>query len=191
MTLNQSRGRLRWAASSLSRQAQAPVLGPNEGLTVCMDPPKASGNGGKNHTAALLSTLAQSGNKWVQLATVGLVALSGIGNWVATWNSGDKSRTEIEISRRVAYEGEQRIRQEVQRQVSDIHKWMSEATDEFHRGNADSADNKKILMGFQSELTNFEERQVAALNNQTKMLQNQTQILEGLHAFVKEKERQP
>ena len=152
-----------------------------------MDPEKQISH--KNNTTALLSTLAQSGHAWVQFGTLALIALSGIGNWVATWNSSDRNRTEIEVSRRVAYESEQRIRQEVSRQVAEIHSWMQEATDEFHRGNADSADNKKILRGFQIELTNFESRQVGVLNNQTKMLQNQGQLLEELHAFVKERQK--
>jgi hypothetical protein len=143
------------------------------------------------NSTAILTTLAQSGNKWVQLGIVALVALTGIGNWLATWNSGDRSRTEIEVSRRVAYEGEQRIRQEVQRQVSDIHSWLRAATDEFHTGNADSAQNKKILEGFVTELTHFEERQLTALNNQTQMLKNQSQILEELHAYVKARQQEP
>ena len=93
----------------------------------------------------LLSTLAQSGHQWVQFAVLILVGLSGFGNWVATWNSGDRSRQEIEVSRRVAWEGQERLREEVRRQVNDIHMWLKEATDEFHRGNADSAENNKML----------------------------------------------
>jgi len=93
----------------------------------------------------LLSTLAQSGHQWVQFAVLILVGLSGFGNWVATWNSGDRSRQEIEVSRRVAWEGQERLREEVRRQVNDIHMWLKEATEEFHRGNADSAENNKML----------------------------------------------
>lgn len=40
--------------------------------------PKSNGPGN------VLSTLAMSGDKWVQLAIVVLVALSGGGNWLAT-----------------------------------------------------------------------------------------------------------
>jgi hypothetical protein len=143
----------------------------------------------QNGMAALLTTLAQSGHQWVQLATVALVAISGLGNWVATWNSGDKSRQEIEISRRVAWEGEQRIKAELVKQVAEIHKWMQEATAEFHQGNTDSAANRKLLGLFKEELDAFEARQLAALNNQNAILRNQTDILNELHVYVKERQR--
>jgi|SRR6516165_12631460 len=99
----------------------------------------------KNGAQKLLATLAQSGDKWVQFGILVLVGLSGFGNWAATWNSGDRNRQEIEISRRVAWEGQERLREEVRRQVNDIHMWLREATEEFHRGNADSAENNKML----------------------------------------------
>ena len=144
----------------------------------------------KNGMSQLLSTLAQSGDKYVQLGILILVGLSGFGNWIATWNSGDRSRQEIEVSRRVAWEGQERLREEVRRQVNDIHQWLREATEEFHKGNADSASNNKILKGFQTELQSFEARQLAALSNQTKILQGQTQILTEVHEFVQERKKQ-
>jgi len=137
-----------------------------------------------NGMAALLTTLAQSPHQWVQLVTVALIAVTGIGNWVATWNSADRNKTEIEISRRVAAEGEQRIKAEFVRQVSEIHSWMHDATDEFHRGNADSAENRKMLAASQSELVEFERRQTLALDNQTKIIRTQNQILEEIHQIV-------
>jgi hypothetical protein len=150
------------------------------------EPAKPGGNG----TANLLTTLAQSGNQWVQLATVGLVALSGVGNWVATWNSSDRNKQEIEISRRVAWEGEQRIREEVRRQIDDIHKWIQDSTDEFHKGNVDSAQNRRSLGEFKEELAAFEARQLAVLNNQNSIMANQTKILNDLQNFVKERQKQ-
>ena len=137
----------------------------------------------------VLATLAKSPDRLVQLATVGMVALSGFGNWAATWNSGDRNRQEIEVSRRVAWEGQERLREEVRRQVNDIHQWLREATEEFHKGNADSASNNKILKGFQAELQGFESRQVAALANQLKILQGQNEILKEIHDFVQERKK--
>jgi hypothetical protein len=155
-----------------------------------MDPQKQNGATTGNGTAKLLTVLAQSGNQWVQLATVGLVALSGVGNWVATWNSSDRNKQEIEISRRVAWEGEQRIREEVRHQIEDIHKWIQDSIDEFHKGNADSAQNKRLLGEFKEELAGFEARQLAVLNNQNSIMANQTQLLNDLHNFVKECQKQ-
>jgi len=133
---------------------------------------------------AVLTTLAQSGHQWVQLATVGLVALSGLGNWVATWNSADRNKAEIEVSRKVAFEGEQRIKAELVKQVAEIHEWMRAATSEFHQRNVDSAANKKSLQEFKDDMTAFEIRQLSALTNQEKMLDNQGKILTEIHEIV-------
>lgn len=111
-----------------------------------------------NGMTAVLSALAQSANKWVQLGTLGLIGLTGFGNWAATWNSSDRNKQEIEISRRVAWEGEQRIRAEVIKQVADIHEWMRNATDEFHKGNEDSAYNRKTLAKLSDELDDIQRR---------------------------------
>jgi hypothetical protein len=155
-----------------------------------MGAPESSSSNHTKSVVGLLTTLAQSGHAWVQFGTLILIALTGFGNWVATWNSADRNRTEIEISRRVAWEGEQRIKAELVRQVAEIHRWMQDATDEFHRGNADPAENRKSLKVFQSELTDFESRQLTALENQNRMLENQAKILNEIHSFVKERERE-
>jgi Flp pilus assembly protein TadB len=105
---------------------------------------------------SVLTTLASSGNTWVQLATVGMIAFSGIGNWVATWNSADRNKQEIEVSRRVAWEGEQRIREDVRKQINDMHEWMDKAKEEFHRGNQDSASNRQILLKLTEQLNDME-----------------------------------
>lgn len=99
----------------------------------------------QNGVVHLLTSLASSSNKYVQLGTLAVIVISGFGNWVATWNSADRNKTEIEISRRVAWEGEQRIREDVRNKVEEIHRWMKGATDEFHEGNADSEANRKML----------------------------------------------
>jgi Flp pilus assembly protein TadB len=98
-----------------------------------------------NGTIALLSRLAHSGNAWVQFGIVILVGLSGLGNWIATWDSADRNKAEIEISRRVAWESEQRIKAEMVRQIAEIHRWLDQARTEFHTGNEDSAANRKML----------------------------------------------
>jgi hypothetical protein len=107
----------------------------------------------------LLTTLAQSGNHWVQLGTLALVGFAGLGNWAATWNSSDRNKQEIEISRRVAWESEARIKQEMIAQVAEIHRWMREATDEFHRGNEDSAYNRKTLDQIKKDLEDLQKKQ--------------------------------
>jgi hypothetical protein len=123
-------------------------------MTPDSQPPAKSSNGMMN----LLSTLAQSTNKWVQLGTLGLIAFSGIGNWVATWNSADRNKAEIEISRRVAWEGEQRIRAEVIAQVHDMHDWMVQARNSFSQGNADSAENRKMLVKLTQDIDDIERK---------------------------------
>lgn len=99
-----------------------------------------------------LSELARSGNAWVQFAVIVLIGFSGFGNWVATWKSADRNKDEIEVSRRANEQGQERIRQEVARQVAEIHKWLNDAQTEFHNGNADSAANRKMLDELKKEL---------------------------------------
>jgi hypothetical protein len=111
-----------------------------------------------NGMVALLSTLAHSSDKWVQLGTLGLIGLSGIGNWVATWNSADRNKNEIEISRRVAWEGEQRIKAEVVAQVREMHDWIEQARTSFSQGNADSAENRKMLVKLTQDVDELERK---------------------------------
>jgi Flp pilus assembly protein TadB len=106
----------------------------------------------------LLSVLAQSSNKWVQLGTLGLIGLSGVGNWVATWNSADRNKAEIEISRRVAWEGEQRIKAEVVRQIQEMHDWVAQARNSFSQGNADSAENRRMLVKLTQDVDDIERK---------------------------------
>lgn len=106
----------------------------------------------------VLSTLASSGNTWVQLATVGLIAFSGFGNWVATWNSADRNKTEIEVSRRVSWEGEQRIKAEVVRQVQEMHDWVAQARAAFAQGNTDSAENRRMLIKLSQNVDDIERK---------------------------------
>jgi hypothetical protein len=123
-------------------------------MTPDSQPPAKSSNGMMN----LLSVLAQSTNKWVQLGTLGLIGFSGLGNWIATWNSADRNKAEIEISRRVAWEGEQRIRAEVVRQVQEMHDWVAQARNSFSQGNADSAENRKMLVKLTQDVDDIERK---------------------------------
>ena len=118
----------------------------------------ATNNKSNNGTSSVLSTLASSSNMWVQLSTVGLVAVSGFSNWAATWNSADRNKSEIEISRRVAFEGEQRIKAEVIRQVHEMHDWMDQARAAFARGNNDSAENRKMLVKLTEDISGIEKK---------------------------------
>lgn len=106
----------------------------------------------KNGLTSVLTTLASSGDNWVKLGTLGLVALSGFSNWVATWNSSDRNKQEIEVSRRVAYEGEQRIREDVRKQVAEIHMWLDQSKTEFHRSTDDAAANRRMLERLSAKL---------------------------------------
>jgi len=151
--------------------------------------PSSSGYKPNSH-AALLTTLAQSSHAWVQFGTLLLVGLAGLGNWVATWNSSNQNRQEIEVSRRVNWEGQERLKAELIRQVDEIHSWMREATGEFHQGNADSSQNKKILVQFKEDLEGFEARQLAVLNNQNQIMRNQTEMIQEIHAFVQQRKKQ-
>jgi len=114
--------------------------------------------------AALLNTLASTGDHWVKLGTLALVAVVGIGNWLATWNSSDRNKEEIEISRRVAWEGEQRIREDVRHQIDDIHTWMDQARAEFHKGNEDSANNRRMLQRLVDKLLPAEDQKGSKTN---------------------------
>jgi hypothetical protein len=112
---------------------------------------------------------------------------------VATWNSADRNNEQIEINRRVAAEGEARIRAELVRQVQDIHTWMREASDEFHKGNEDSAVTRKTLtelvQDLDHELGETEKQLAGSLENQTHMLANQGQMLENQTNGFKSQEK--
>jgi hypothetical protein len=111
-----------------------------------------------NGIAALLTTLAQSSSVWVQGGTLLLIGISGFGNWVATWNSADRNKTEIEVSRRVAWEGEQRIKAEVVRQVQEMHDWVAQARAAFAQGNTDSAENRRMLVKLSQNVEDIERK---------------------------------
>ena len=149
--------------------------------------------GSRNNSASgVLSSLAQSPHSLVQLATVALVALSGLGNWVATTNSGERNKAEIELNRAVAAQSEARLKAVLVQQVAEIHAWLTDATAEFHQGNADSAANRKTLLevvgaqqsnidAFEARVTNLLANQSSMLKNQSDLLAGQTKMLEALH----------
>lgn len=55
------------------------------------DNPK-NGNG----KISLLTTIAAGGDNMVKIATLGLVLLSGVGNWIKTGQAGGATRTEVD-----------------------------------------------------------------------------------------------
>jgi hypothetical protein len=111
-----------------------------------------------NHKNHLLATLAHSTNKYVQFATLALIAATGIGNWLATLKSASTTQNEIEINRSNATQAEQRIKAELVAQVADIHAWLSAATQEFHAGNADSAANRKTLEALKTKIDDISQK---------------------------------
>jgi hypothetical protein len=99
----------------------------------------------QNGNLAILTTLAQSTSHWVQLATVGLIALSGLGNWLATQKDGVETRTELSASREQAF-----------RNIKELH----DALDDFEKR------QKAILDGLQLSARN----QQQMLDNQGRIL---------------------
>jgi hypothetical protein len=104
----------------------------------------------------------------------------------------DRPRSIRQINRRVAAEGERWIREEVIRQVADIHRWLRESTDEFHKGNEDSASNRKTLTELVVHLDRLgeaEKRLTISLENQTRLLGNQSRVLENQANGLKSQEK--
>jgi hypothetical protein len=99
----------------------------------------------EQNKTALLTTLAQSSSQWVQLATVGLVAVSGLGNWLATNNNGGETRTQVAVAREQAF-----------RDLRDLHN----ALDDFEKR------QKAVLEGLQLSARN----QQQMLDNQGRIL---------------------
>lgn len=112
----------------------------------------------QNHKGmmALLTTLAQSGHAWVQFGTLLLIAVTGVFNWVATWNASDRNKEELQVNRRVAWEGEQRLREDMRKQLQEVHDWIKESKDDFNRGNQDSAENRKMLTNLLQDVNGIE-----------------------------------
>src|SRR4029077_2355640 len=133
----------------------------------------------KNSNSAVLTTLASSSNMWVQLSTVALVAISGLGNWAATWTSADRNKQAIT-------EKADKIREEARKQLDDIHKWSIDSQDDFHKGNIDSSVNRRILSQMKDELSDFERRQLGVLGNQSTILENQNKILAEHHQIIEQ-----
>jgi hypothetical protein len=98
-----------------------------------------------NGVVTVLNSLATSTNKWVQLGTLGLIAFTGIGNWLST-------RHESEISRQINSEEQERTKAEVIREVREIHTWIQEAVND-----ADSSANRRML----NELIQWKRKQQA------------------------------
>jgi hypothetical protein len=99
----------------------------------------------KNGTVALLTSLASSGDKMIQLGILVLVGLSGLGNWLATNNNGGETRTQVNVAREQAF-----------RDLRDLHN----ALDDFEKR------QKAVLDGLQVSARN----QQQMLDNQARIL---------------------
>jgi hypothetical protein len=98
-----------------------------------------------NGVASLLSTLAHSGDKMIQFGILTLVGLSGLGNFLATRNNGDETRTQVVVAREQAF-----------RDLRDLHN----ALDDFEKR------QKAVLDGLQLSARN----QQQLLDNQGRIL---------------------
>lgn len=119
-----------------------------------------------NEVTGLLSTLARSSDRWVQLATLGLIAFSGFGNWAATNNASQQT-----------FAGQLEIRREAREQLNDLHRWIQGNMDEFHKGNEDVAANRRTLQKVIEEIHQAEKNQTLLLENQAKILENDAIVL--------------
>jgi hypothetical protein len=98
-----------------------------------------------NGMSPLLTTLAQSGDKMIQFGILTLVGLSGLGNWLATNNNANETRTQVNVARDQAY-----------RNIKELH----DALDDFEKR------QKAVLDGVQISLKN----QQQILDNQGRIL---------------------
>jgi hypothetical protein len=99
----------------------------------------------KNGITSLLSTLASSGDKAIQFGILIMVGLSGLGNFLATRNNGDETRTQVNVAREQAF-----------RDLRDLHN----ALDDFEKR------QKAMLEGIQLSARN----QQQMLDNQGRIL---------------------
>jgi hypothetical protein len=97
-----------------------------------------------NGMGQLLSTLAQSGDKWIQFSVLVLVGISGLGNWVATQNTSQQQ-----------LQGQQRIRDEVIQQIGQNYRWtkdLHDQIDEFEGRQKQIIDNQSKIIKQLDEL---------------------------------------
>src|ERR1700746_1867710 len=106
----------------------------------------------QNGKLALLQTLASSGDNWVKLGTLALVALSGIGNFLTTKDQGHRNRHEVEA------------------QTHEIWQALNRNKDDFRELVRDAGQSR-------SDIATSLNKQGEALRNQAEMLSNQQKIL--------------
>jgi hypothetical protein len=125
-----------------------------------MTQPLASDHRESTHNVTtLLTTLASSGDNWVKLGTLALVAFSGFGNWIATQHNGG------EINANGALLREQRA--QLVKEVGQMHDQVNDIYRQFD----DVVERQK------QDMTMIKE----SLANQTQMLKNQQQMLSAIH----------
>ena len=70
----------------------------------------------KNGVVSLLSTLAASGDNWVKLGIMAMIAISGGGNFIQTKESAKSTDREIGQAIREVHELHDHIKESIQRQ---------------------------------------------------------------------------
>jgi hypothetical protein len=129
-------------------------------------PAKQGGNG----PAAVLSTLARSADRWVQLATLALIGFSGFGNWLATQSTSKENLS-----------GQDRIRDEMRQKLDEVHRWIK--TDIHDEVDAFEGRQKNGL----NKINDGLDKQNQLMANQQQMLKNQAVMLEALHRVEQER----
>lgn len=85
-------------------------------------------NNGRNK---ILEALATTGDSWVKLATLFLVAISGLFNFIATEKSGVDSRQQLE------------------REIHEVHSALDRNKEEFRQIVQDAAETRRIVEDMQ------------------------------------------
>ena len=137
------------------------------------EPTPAGQQNKQNGTTQLLMTLASSGDNWVKLGTLGLVALSGVGNWVTTNQNAQETRHRVDD-----------VRAQAAAEIHELYFIVRNAVEEFHRNNEDSRrareaaeDNEKYARDSMQLIHNFMDNRGKLLEEQTQMLKAQQQLL--------------
>lgn len=110
----------------------------------------------KNGVNALL-TMASTGDNWVKLATIGLVAFSGAGNWFATKQDGAQSREQIE-------QKIEQVRSQAASEIHEVYVKLKESGDAFRANNEDSARARELAEQNTKELAEILKTQQQILN---------------------------
>lgn len=110
---------------------------------------------GNNKAVNVLTALATSGDTWVKLGTLLLVAISGLGNFVATEQSGSSTRGQLE------------------KEIHEIYAALDRNRDTFRQIAQDAANNRAALAKEAQDT-------MRKLANQGQILSNEDKIIKML-----------